>query len=214
GRKRRHARPRRPLRRRCASTTSASSSRRSANSSSGAAKLRFCCGVTGRSKSAAATSPRGRAVASGFAAVPSRSISSFASMIHVGIVSVGLCTPLGFDRETTVREISAGSDAFEERHVLDAVGAPERACASPLLPRSATRMQRMKALAVAALDEPLAVALHLGATRLPLALGLPEPNGAGAIEPETLLLALRERAEALGIVIEDVPGALHIEGRD
>src|SRR5690606_31660426 len=32
-------------------------------------------------------------------------------------------------------------------------------------------------------------------------------------EPETLLLALRERAEAFGIELAVVPGALHFEGR-
>lgn len=134
-------------------------------------------------------------------------------MIDLGIISVGLCTPLGLDRETTVREIAAGSDRFEETSVTDAAGAPVRACALSLLPRGATRTERMMVMAWTALDEPLAAAAQLGVVHLPFALGLPEPSGEGHVDVDAVVEAIHERAAAFGITLTLVPGGVRLEGR-
>ncbi len=75
-------------------------------------------------------------------------------------------------------ELAAGADVFAETEVLDERGQPIRASRLDLLSPRASRTERMAALAVLAIEEPLQLARVLGlGGPLPIMLALPEDDG-------------------------------------
>jgi 3-oxoacyl-[acyl-carrier-protein] synthase I len=108
----------------------------------------------------------------------------------VVILCPGLCTPLGLTARATQVEIAAGTVRFFETDVLDRAGEPVRASVLTLLEPGLTRTERMKALAVTALQETSRGMASLGIERLPLLISLPEPGSGSPFELESLLGAL------------------------
>ncbi|MFN0060254.1 MAG: HEAT repeat domain-containing protein [Planctomycetota bacterium] len=100
------------------------------------------------------------------------------------LIGFAAVTPLGFDAATTAREVAAGTLRIAETEVDDGGGQPARALRSPLIPATATRIERVSALAASALRDHLEriapVLAAQGIEAAPLVLALPEFQGAAA----------------------------------
>jgi len=126
------------------------------------------------------------------------------------VLACGLCSPLGLERGSTLLELAAGSDVFEETEELDARGRPIRASRLEVFPATMSRTVRMAELADQAIAELLAVARGLELTRLPIMLALPEADGGGSWQLAPLWAQLEQRAARAGLSLEllRVPQAL------
>ncbi|NVB41074.1 hypothetical protein G6O69_24760 [Pseudenhygromyxa sp. WMMC2535] len=123
------------------------------------------------------------------------------------VVALGLCSPLALDRRGTQREVGSGADMFTETEHLGPRGQPLRASRLELVPASATRSERMAALATRAFAEIGAVAQSLGLTQLPTMLALPEVDGGASWRPEPIWQAIGSAAQAFGIHVDPLVDA-------
>ncbi len=130
---------------------------------------------------------------------------------EIAIVGLGMCTPLGLTARATQVELAAGTVRFFETDVLDGTGEPVRGSVLTLLEPGLTRTERMAALAVTALHEPLADLASLQVEHLPLLLALPEPRSGSPFELATILEALQSASAP--VRIESSEGTVFHEGR-
>jgi 3-oxoacyl-[acyl-carrier-protein] synthase-1 len=130
---------------------------------------------------------------------------------ELGIVGLGLCTPLGLTARTTQVEVAAGTVRFFETEVMDGAGEPVRASRLTLLEPTLSRTERMASLAVTALHEALKDAASLGIEQLPLLLALPEAGSGSPFEVNAVLRALN--GAAAPVRLESSEGSLFLEGR-
>jgi 3-oxoacyl-[acyl-carrier-protein] synthase-1 len=119
--------------------------------------------------------------------------------MSVDIAGYGLCTPLGLSARITAAEMAAGTSAFVEMNVRDRTGARVRAAELSLIPRSASRMDRMLQLAGGALQDLInQVPVESWGGRLATLLVLPDHSDVGP--PCEASLLARAVADMLGTV--------------
>lgn len=107
------------------------------------------------------------------------------------LVSVGLCTPLGYTTRATQCAIAAGLSCFKDTEVKDRQGEPARAAWLENLNADASRDERIAYFGTRAMHQCLAE-VELGQFEdLPVFVALPEEGSGGSFSPDVVKSALQ-----------------------
>ncbi len=111
----------------------------------------------------------------------------------ISVLAMGLCTPVGLTRPTTIAAMAAGLNQFTESRVLDDEHEPVRASMLTALEFSLTRTERMRTFAVPALKECLANHVVMSANeRIPVFLALSEEQSGSSFDVDQIEASLQE----------------------